>query len=59
MINREHLAQLTEKEKARFLATHPKSGELFEQAKKVMPGGVPMSWMAKWPGAYPVFIANA
>ncbi|MTB16133.1 MAG: aminotransferase class III-fold pyridoxal phosphate-dependent enzyme, partial [Actinobacteria bacterium] len=24
-----------------------------------MPGGVPMSWMAKWPGAYPVFIANA
>jgi len=59
MINREHLAALTELEKARFLATHPKSGELFEQAKKVMPGGVPMSWMAKWPGAYPVFIENA
>ena len=59
MINREHLAALTEIEKARFLATHPKSGELFEQAKKVMPGGVPMSWMAKWPGAYPVFIENA
>ena len=59
MINREQLAALTEIEKARFLATHPKSGELFEQAKKVMPGGVPMSWMAKWPGAYPVFIENA
>ena len=24
-----------------------------------MPGGVPMSWMAKWPGAYPVFVATA
>ena len=59
MINRDHLAALTVKEQARFLANHPKSGELFEQAKKVMPGGVPMSWMAKWPGAYPVFIANA
>ncbi len=59
MINRDHLAALTVKEQARFLANHPKSGVLFEQAKKVMPGGVPMSWMAKWPGAYPVFIANA
>ncbi len=24
-----------------------------------MPGGVPMSWMAKWPGAYPVFVDSA
>jgi glutamate-1-semialdehyde 2,1-aminomutase len=24
-----------------------------------MPGGVPMSWMAKWPGAYPVFVKDA
>jgi glutamate-1-semialdehyde 2,1-aminomutase len=24
-----------------------------------MPGGVPMSWMAKWPGKYPLFVASA
>ena len=24
-----------------------------------MPGGVPMSWMVKWPGAFPVFVAEA
>ena len=24
-----------------------------------MPGGVPMSWMAKWPGPFPVFVAEA
>lgn len=48
-----------EAEEARFLALHPKSGELFERAKAVMPGGVPMSWMAKWPGAYPLFVASA
>ena len=58
-INREHLKKLTEKEEARFLALHPKSGELFKQAVNVMPGGVPMSWMAKWPGAYPVFVDTA
>lgn len=32
---------------------------MFESAKTVMPGGVPMSWMAKWPGAYPVFVESA
>ena len=46
-------------EEARFLALHPKSGEAFKNAQKVMPGGVPMSWMAKWPGAYPIFVDTA
>ena len=58
-INREHLGKLITLEEERFLALHPKSGELFEKAKKVMPGGVPMSWMAKWPGAYPLFVDRA
>ena len=58
-IDRSHLKKLTEIEEERFLALHPKSGELFAQAKKVMPGGVPMSWMAKWPGAYPIFVDTA
>lgn len=59
MINRTRLLELRKKEDARFLALHPKSGDLFEAGKANMPGGVPMSWMAKWPGAYPVFIENA
>ena len=58
-INREHLKKLNAVEEERFLALHPKSGELFKKAKEVMPGGVPMSWMAKWPGAYPVFVDSA
>lgn len=59
MIDRKHLAELTAIEQRRFLDMHPKSGEMFLAAKQVMPGGVPMSWMAKWPGAYPVFVENA
>jgi len=59
MINRIRLTELRQKEDARFLSLHPKSGQLFEQGKKNMPGGVPMSWMAKWPGAYPVFVESA
>ena len=59
MIDRTRLAELMAIEEQRFLDAHPKSGELFESAKLSMPGGVPMSWMSKWPGAYPVFVAEA
>lgn len=59
MIDRNRLAELTSLEQKRFLERHPKSGEMFAAAKNVMPGGVPMSWMAKWPGAYPVFVESA
>ncbi|NDI24929.1 MAG: aminotransferase class III-fold pyridoxal phosphate-dependent enzyme, partial [Actinobacteria bacterium] len=59
MINRERLKALHQKEEERFLARTPKSRERFNEAKRVMPGGVPMSWMTKWPGAYPVFVASA
>jgi len=58
MIDRARLVQLRAIEDERFLKIHPKSGELFNQAKKNMPDGVPMSWMSKWPGAYPVFVAS-
>lgn len=59
MIDRQHLAKLMKIEETRFVNDHPKSAALFEQAKKVMPNGVPMSWMAKWPGAFPLFVQEA
>jgi len=59
MIDRKLLAALRTIEDARFLEQHPVSGTMFAEAKDVMPGGVPMSWMAKWPGAYPVFVKEA
>ena len=59
MINREHLKNLHSKEMERLLSRTPKSAALFEKAKEVMPGGVPMSWMSKWPGKYPLFVESA
>ena len=59
MIDRAHLKKLNEIEEEKFLARTPKSRERFEAAKKVMPGGVPMSWMTKWPGKYPLFVSTA
>jgi glutamate-1-semialdehyde 2,1-aminomutase len=59
MIDRDRLAKLRTIEDERFLKNHPKSGELFASAKRSMPNGVPMSWMSKWPGAYPIFVEEA
>ena len=53
------VSAITAEEEQRFVAEHPRSGALFQQARSVMPGGVPMSWMAKWPGPFPVFVAEA
>ena len=58
-IDRDRLARLTATERDQFAADHPRSRELFDRARAVMPGGVPMSWMVKWPGQFPVFVAEA
>jgi glutamate-1-semialdehyde aminotransferase len=58
-MDRAHVERLTTAEQERFVAENPRSAVLFERAKAVMPGGVPMSWMSKWPGAFPVFVAEA
>jgi len=58
VINREHLKTLHKEEMERFISRTPKSAALFEKAKEVMPGGVPMSWMSKWPGKYPLFVES-
>ena len=58
-IKRDELHQLKQREEARFIADHPKSAELYARAKHSLLGGVPMNWMNKWAGAFPVFVAKA
>jgi glutamate-1-semialdehyde 2,1-aminomutase len=59
MIDREHLSKLMARERERFRTLHPRSAELAEKARAHMPDGVPMSWMAKWPGGFPIFVSSA
>ena len=49
-LDRARLASLDATEQARFVDAHPRSGELFERAKRSLLAGVPMNWMVKWPG---------
>jgi glutamate-1-semialdehyde 2,1-aminomutase len=57
-IDRARLAQRLEIEQQHFIHTHPQSRELFQRAQKSLLAGVPMSWMVKWAGSFPVFITG-
>jgi glutamate-1-semialdehyde 2,1-aminomutase len=58
-IDRVKLHALQEREESRFLADHPKSSELYQRAQSSLLDGVPMNWMKKWAGAFPVFVKSA
>lgn len=55
----QRLEQLFAKELELFIEKHPESKKLHAQAAGPMMNGVPMSWMKKWPGPYPVYVASA
>src|SRR5574341_1465532 len=59
LIDRARLADALAQEEGRFIAEHPRSQELFERAKASLLGGVPMNWMVKWAGAFPLFVDSA
>jgi glutamate-1-semialdehyde 2,1-aminomutase len=58
-INRDKLKKLQEREAKRFVAEHPRSAELYKRAQQSLLGGVPMNWMKKWAGEFPVFVTKA
>ncbi|MDA9114569.1 transaminase [Pontimonas sp.] len=58
-VDRERLSSLMRAEIARFEQERPRSREHFDKATHRMPDGVPMLWMAKWPGPWPVYVNHA
>lgn len=57
--DRTRLASLLEAEEQLFHKTHTKSYQLYQQARKSLHGGVPMLWMVRWAGSFPVFVKEA
>lgn len=53
------LPGLTAREEARFAEQHPRSAVLAEEARRHLLAGVPMHWMTKWPGGFPLFVERA
>ena len=59
MIDRHKLAQLHAVEEQRFVDSHPESAKLAAKASESLLAGVPMPWMTRWPGAFPIYVDEA
>jgi len=58
-MDRERLATRHHEEFERFARTHPRSAEIAGSARRHLVAGVPMPWMTRWPGGFPVFVDHA
>jgi glutamate-1-semialdehyde 2,1-aminomutase len=58
VIDREHLESLLERERTTYRENNPSSIALYEQATNLF-GSVPMTWMNKWSGGFPLYFETA
>jgi glutamate-1-semialdehyde 2,1-aminomutase len=58
-IDSARVAELSARERERFAAAHPRSRELHQRAQGSLLSGVPMNWMTRWTGDFPVFFERA
>src|SRR5574337_133802 len=59
LLDRARLATLTAREERAFAGRHPRCAELHQEARHSLLDGVPMNWMRKWPGAFPLSVSEA
>jgi glutamate-1-semialdehyde 2,1-aminomutase len=50
---------LLDRELAAFADRHPRTRALHERARESLLDGVPMNWMVKWAGPFPLFLESA
>jgi glutamate-1-semialdehyde 2,1-aminomutase len=58
-IDRNRLRELLDTERAAFAETHPRSAAAYREAQASLFGGVPMTWMNKAAGGFPLFVDRA
>ncbi len=58
-VDETRIDELYAAERARFEAEHPRSRELAARARRSLLAGVPMHWMTRWAGGFPVYAADA
>ena len=59
VIDRQKLAAALKSEEQLFRDIHPKSMLLAQSAKTALLSGVPMPWMTRWPGSFPLHVQKA
>ena len=59
VIARDRLRELLRAEEQRFAELHPRSEVLAREGRTSLVAGVPMPWMTRWPGGFPIHVAEA
>ena len=59
MVDRTKLFSAIADEEKQFIAKHPVSLAASKLASESLIGGVPMPWMKRWPGAFPISVQSA
>ena len=59
MINQQKLSEALEVEEKLFISRHPKSKAAANSASSSLIAGVPMPWMTRWPGSFPLYVRRA
>ncbi|MHC1783883.1 MAG: aspartate aminotransferase family protein [Anaerolineaceae bacterium] len=59
VIDRTRLQNVLQKEISTFEKDHPKCHALYERARGCLLDGVPMNWMVRWAGGFPLFVKEA
>ncbi|HZC71406.1 MAG TPA: aspartate aminotransferase family protein [Jatrophihabitans sp.] len=58
-IDRSRITDLLGRERQRFADTHPRSQAAYERGRQTLFGGVPMTWMNKAAGGFPLYVDTA
>jgi len=58
-IDRGRLGELLDRERRDYVARHPRSRAAYDDAQRHLLGGVPMTWMARWVGGFPLYLDSA
>jgi glutamate-1-semialdehyde 2,1-aminomutase len=58
-VDRDRLARLLQRELDAFAERHPRTRSLHERARGSLLDGVPMNWMVRWAGPFPLFLESA
>lgn len=59
VVDRARLQNLIVRERQLYAANNPTSRALFDESRKTLLAGVPMSWMSIYPGGFPLTFATA
>src|SRR5215831_6826083 len=57
-VDRDKLREALARERRRFEEEHPRARAFFERARGSLVAGVPMHWMVRWAGGFPIVVVE-